>query len=140
MQVIFCRSNKIGSRIIRFVTWSRWSHVALVNDDGMAIEAVWPRVRMVPVAEIMRTHSESHIVEVEHAPDEVWRAALSQVGKPYDLGAVLGFLFRRDWQDASKWDCAELVAWSFAAGGRALFRETYLPRITPQHLWMLARF
>ena len=45
MRVLLCTTDKIGSRIIRAVTWSRWSHAAIIDGDEI-IEAVWPRVRV----------------------------------------------------------------------------------------------
>ena len=33
----------------------------------------------------------------------------SQVGKPYDHEAILGFIVNRNWRDDGSWECAELV-------------------------------
>ena len=38
MRVLLCTTDKIGSRIIRAVTWSRWSHAAIIDGDEI-IEA-----------------------------------------------------------------------------------------------------
>ena len=47
MKVLFCTSNKIGAVLIRGVTWSKWSHVAILLGDGTVVEAVYPKVRRV---------------------------------------------------------------------------------------------
>ena len=137
MQVIFCASRKIGAMAIRAVTWSKWSHVAIVDGDEV-IEATWPAVRVAPLAEAIAVHSAHVVVDLPcHAPNAVIKAARSQVGKPYDLTALFGMLMHRDWQEEDRWFCSELVAWAFAKGGSPLFRADALHRVTPQLLWML---
>lgn len=138
MKVLFCTSNKIGAVLIRAVTWSKWSHVALLLDDGTAIEAVWPKVRRVPAEEIIKNHSSYAIVDFQGFDDQkIIDAAMSQLGKPYDITALFGLLAHRDWQETDSWFCSELLSWSFAKGGKPLFREEDIHRITPQNLWML---
>lgn len=138
MRVLFCTSKLPGAVLIRAVTWSQWSHVALVDGDEV-IEATWPTVRVAPLAEVIAAHSAHVIVDLPcHSPDEVIKAARSQVGKPYDLTALFGLLMHRDWQEEDRWFCSELVAWAFSQGGSPLFRADALHRITPQLLWMLA--
>lgn len=136
MRVLFCTSKLPGAALIRAVTWSQWSHVALVDGDE-AIEAIWPAVRVAPLAEVIAAHSAHVIVDLPcRLPSDVIRAARSQVGKPYDLSALFGLLMHRDWQEPDSWFCSELVAWAFAQAGSPLFRADALHRITPQHLWM----
>lgn len=138
MRVLFCTSKLPGAVLIRAVTWSQWSHVALV-DGNEVIEATWPAVRVAPLAEVIAKHSDHVIVDLPcHAKAEVIKAGRSQVGKPYDLTALFGLLMHRDWQELDRWFCSELVAWAFAQGGSPLFRPEATHRITPQHLWMLA--
>lgn len=138
MRVLFCTSKLPGAVLIRAVTWSQWSHVALVDGDEV-IEAIWPAVRVAPLAEVIAKHSAHVIIDLPcHAPADVINAARSQVGKPYDLTALFGLLMHRDWQENDSWFCSELVAWAFAAAGQPIFRQDASSRITPQHLWMLA--
>lgn len=138
MRVLFCTSKLPGAVLIRAVTWSPWSHVALVDGDEV-IEATWPAVRVAPLAEVIAAHSAHVIVDLPClSPAEVIKAARSQVGKPYDLTALFGLLMRRDWQEEDRWFCSELVAWAFSQSGSPLFRADALHRITPQLLWMLA--
>lgn len=131
MRVLFCRSFSVGSILIRALTFSRWSHVALVRDDGMAIEATWPRVRMVPAEQIIAEHDAHDFGEVA-MPVDAWVWAERQVGKPYDLGGLWFFLVGRDWTDDAKWFCSELVAaasQSWRCAGR----------ITPEMLWEMSK-
>lgn len=138
VSILFCASSKIGSVLIRAVTWSSFSHVAIVDGDEV-IEAVWPKVRVAPLADVIAKHSRYCVVDIPcQDPGAVIAAARSQIGKPYDLTALFGLLMHRDWQEADQWFCSELVAWSFSQGGSPLFRAEVMHRITPQHLWMLA--
>jgi uncharacterized protein YycO len=137
MKVLFCTSAKVGAALIRALTWSNWSHVCLIDGDQV-IEAVWPKVRVTPLDEVLAKHSAHAIVRLSCPdPAAAIAAARGQIGKPYDLTALLGLALHRDWQKTDRWFCSELVAWSLTQGGGHLFRQEALPRITPQHLWML---
>lgn len=37
--LIFTRSGKVGSRLLRLILGSRWSHCGIVTQDGTVIEA-----------------------------------------------------------------------------------------------------
>ena len=137
MKVLFCTSMLPGAALIRAVTWSDWSHVALVDGEEV-IEATWPAVRVASLADVIAKHSRYIVADIPCAdPAAVIAAARSQVGKPYDLTALFGLLAHRDWQEPDRWFCSELVAWSFQQGGSPLFRPDAMHRVTPQHLWML---
>lgn len=138
MRVLFCTSKLPGAVLIRAVTWSQWSHVALIDGEEV-IEATWPAVRIAPLSDVIAKHSAHTIVDLPcQSAGEIIKAARSQVGKPYDLTALFGVLMHRNWQESGSWFCSELVAWAFAQGGSPLFRPDSLHRVTPQHLWMLA--
>ena len=102
-----------GAAIIRAVTWSDWSHVAIIDGEEV-IEATWPAVRVVPLADVIVKHSRFVVADIPcQDPAAVIAAARSQIGKPYDLTAIFGMLARRDWQEADAWFCSELTAWAF---------------------------
>jgi len=137
MRVLLCTTDKIGSRIIRAVTWSRWSHAAII-DGNEIIEAVWPRVRVSSLAWAIETHPRWTVIDIPVADESAAiAAARSQIGKPYDLWGVLGLGLKRQWQDDDAWWCSELIPWAAKQGGTDLFRPDALRRITPEHLWML---
>lgn len=139
MKIAFFRGNTLASLLIRLVTWSNWSHVALVDGDEV-IEAVRKGVRATKLARVIAAHSACQIVEFpvgDEVAAAIIQAARSQIGKPYDVTALVGMLAHRDWQNGDRWFCSELAAWSFAHAGAPLFRPGALYRVTPQHLWML---
>lgn len=137
MRVLLCTSDLPGAAIIRWLTGSQWSHCALLR-NGMAIEATWPRVRLAAEHTLLTAAPKSVVVDLPCADEEAaWAWACGQVGKPYDLTALVGWLSGRDWQEEDSWFCSELVAAAFEKSGSPLFRDGTLTRVTPQHLWMI---
>lgn len=139
IRVLFCRSNRLRSWLVRAITWSAWSHVALVDGDEV-IEAVWPQVRVVPLDNVLH-HYSAHAFALLPCDDPAaaLQAARSQVGKPYDWKALVGLLLHRDWEDPHAWFCSEIMPWAIHQSGHALFRPSVMRRVTPQHLLMVSR-
>lgn len=140
VRLLFSTTGNPFSALIRAATWSRWSHVSIIDDGDMVIEAAALHgVRRVPFVDAINRAADAALVELP-SPDAaaVIAAAASQIGKPYDYTAILGLGLRRDWQQDDAWFCSELVAWAFAQGGTPLFRPEAMHRVTPQHLWMLS--
>ena len=139
MRILFCRSNSLISWLIRLITWSSFSHVVLLDPDGIrTVEATWPRVKEWTLAGVM---GDNHVVQISSLPCANPEAAMawarSQVGKPYDLLGIFGFLLHEDMHSPNRWWCSDLVAEAFEEGGTPLFREGSLARVDPQHLWLL---
>ncbi len=76
--------------------------------------------------------------------DAIIGLAKTQIGKPFDNGALSGFLDdmghtkKRDWRDHGAWFCSEFVAWALEASH--FFPFTLIPaknRITPADLLLL---
>ncbi len=116
--VAFCTDKKDWiSSLIRFVTWDKFSHVALVSSDMLyVVESTHGiGVRKIPFKMFhsrYRDGIELRLIPHPH-PEQVWARAESQLGKPYDNSFIYGWLFRRtNWQDPEKWACAEVLAWA----------------------------
>ncbi|SPR99543.1 YiiX/YebB-like N1pC/P60 family cysteine hydrolase [Cupriavidus taiwanensis] len=138
VRLMFSTTRLPLSALIRVATWSRWSHVALVDDVTVIEATALHGVRRAPLAEaIARTADHAFVDLPARDPGAVLAAAATQLRKPYDYTALLGLALRRDWQAADAWFCSELVAWSFEAAGQPLLRHEVVRRVTPQHLWML---
>lgn len=77
---------------------------------------------------------------VETTPERkavIIQFALAQVGKSYDLTALLGILAHRDWREDDSWFCSELVAAAFEAGDEPLLNpHAKLNRITPEQNYL----
>lgn len=62
----------------------------------------------------------------------------SQVGKPYDVKSIIGFILGRQWRDPDAWFCSELIAAALEhAGVFAHPLRTRNDRVTPQELLMI---
>lgn len=138
IQLLYTTTRKPFSALIRTVTWSRWSHVALIDGDQIIESVVNGGVRQYPLRQAIDHTADHCIVELTaRNPQAILDAARSQIGKPYDWTAILGLGLHRDWQEDDSWFCSELVAWAAAEVGEHWFRREALRRVTPQHLWML---
>lgn len=116
--------------LIRKATWSRFSHVDLVLPDGRLIGA-----RGMGGVAVRNPDKYSRVARYRvDAPDDVLRAACSQIGKPYDWGAIFGFIFRRNWQDKQRWFCSELIAWAFEEAGHPLINGRDFYKVSPRDL------
>ncbi len=137
--LLFSTTRSPFSWLIRAVTWSRWSHVSVVDGDTIIEAHALHGVIRTPLAEAIAKASECELVRLPAGdPAAVIAAAVSQIGKPYDWTALIAWLLRRDWQEDDSWFCSELVAWAFGKGGSPLFRPGILHRVTPEHIAMLA--
>lgn len=133
IRIEFSKSGSIISKLIRWFTWGKWSHVAVRMPEGDMIEAreflgvVRRNVKYEDVQQV--------VLEVTEEQAKVFHDVLrSQVGKPYDWLAILGFLFRRDWQRDDYWICSELVAWALIkAGVNVILRKRW--RVDPTELY-----
>ena len=139
MKLLFSRRHHIGSWLIRFVTWSEYSHVDLVLDDTSLIGATsFDGVAVSQLKDRLAKASKAVMVDIPVKDKAVAEAfAISQLGKPYDWLGVIGIGLKRNWQEDDKWSCAELVASVLSEGGQKPFDSKYHHRITPQHLLSL---
>jgi uncharacterized protein YycO len=136
VQVIFSRSRSVQSALLRAFLWSTWSHCAIVDGDNVIEADFGAGVRMRPLADFIAEASAHDLIEIPAVSTEAVTAfARAQLGKPYDWRACIGFIVRRDWHDARRWFCSELIASAFASAGTPLFRLD-AARITPRDLFI----
>lgn len=152
LQIQFSTSTAFTSGIIRRLCHSEFSHVDIVvpgegllgvsgsdhsiNDIGgvqIRPPGMWPYLNP-PKTVRLKTDK----------ADAVIALARGQIGKPFDNGALYGFLEdmgktkKRDWRDHGAWFCSELVAWALESGG--FFPYSLIAaknRITPGDLLLL---
>lgn len=136
--LLFSTTSSPFSWLIRLLTWSRWSHVSVVDGATIIQAHALHGVIRTPLAEAIANDKESKLVRFKcNNPTAVIAAAASQIGKKYDWTALIGFMLRRDWQEDDSWFCSELAAWAFQQAGTPLLRPEALHRVTPENLWML---
>ena len=128
----FSSQDKIGSKCIQALTWSRWSHVEFIDGDRTFGARGGGGVEWRPLTAIPYHHYLDMAVEV---PDNFLDILTSQEGKGYDFMALLGGLIRRNWQDPNKWFCSELIAWALQEAGVICVRN--VNRVSPRELCLI---
>lgn len=130
----FSAGNDPISWAIQARTACKWSHCDLLLPDGSLLGSL-------PGGGVQarsRIHGETRfaICEVPVVEGASW--AESQIGKPYDWGAVLGLAsplpIRRNWADPHFFFCSELAFLSIAHAGLNLL-QPHSWGITPRDLW-----
>lgn len=136
IELQFATESTLTSDFIRFWTWSRWSHVDLVTPGGKFLGARLNggvQLRN-PGYTKFSNKLQLYVSCSKEVADRIWYYAHKQIGKPYDLTAIMGFAVRRDWANEEAWFCSEFVAFCFQAAGIPLLRALHLNRITPRDL------
>jgi len=101
------------SRLIRWRTWSDYSHAAWVFPDGSVIEAWKGGVTHAP--SILSAHAsdtEVHLFALDLTIEQRWAIQdflIAQIGKPYDYAGILGFLAAAKTENPDRWFCSELL-------------------------------
>jgi uncharacterized protein YycO len=144
IKLIFSNSKLPLSPLIRWVTWSDFSHVALLLDEDTIIESTLSHngVQIDSLINFKNRAKNWLIVEleinIEHLNwDDLVSIAKNEVGKPYDLLGILGLSIHRNWQEDDKWWCSELIPYILLKWGIRLFNSEFIHRIVPQHLLIL---
>lgn len=128
----FSYQDRVGSSVIKALTWSKWSHVELVRGDeafGARMEGgvKWRPVARLPYHQFLDIHLE--------VPDNFLEILTSQEGKGYDFVALFGGILRRNWQDPEKWFCSELIAWALTEVGKICVQN--INRVSPRELCLI---
>ena len=141
IQIIHTNSRKPLAPVIRCFTDSEWSHSAIIVNKHWVIHSTLSGhgVHLYPLEELKR-ESKNYAITTRPCKNSpaIKNAAMGQIGKKYDLTALIGILARnRHWQQTDSWFCSELVAYAFYKANEGLFRPEAISAITPQHIWML---
>jgi hypothetical protein len=136
MKVVFCDSRTPVAFAIRFFTWSDWSHCGLLLPDGNVIDSRMGNggVTKYSLAEFKKGTYKAELREFPAVPDSVIGAIEAEIGKPYDLSAIIGIPFRRDWQENDKWFCSELLAYGAEKVGSPIVQKERW-RVVPQDIY-----
>ena len=137
MKVLYaCKPYSLGSWIIRFFTFSKFSHTAIKVSEDLIIDSTLPTgVRSITANEFAKHYPNYLELDIAVPNEDAARDfLLYQVGKPYDWTALLGMVLQRKWEEEDSWFCSELLEAAAKAGGRSRFRDDVY-RITPQQSW-----
>jgi len=136
MYLLFSEGKSIFTKGISFITWGDYTHVEAVTDKGYLIGSDF-HSSGVNVCSIQRRSKESKrmlLVRVKKVNSGLFIKYLkSQLGKPYDTLASLGYVFRKNWNNEDRWFCSELIAKASQVSGNPLIPEEPF-RATPRDL------
>lgn len=138
--LLFSTQKTLGSALIRFLTWSPYSHVDIVIGELVIGATASKGVKVSKLSTRLKNASKHAFYDIPdcEVASQVHDLALSQTGKGYDYMAIIGFFFRRNWEKENRWFCSELVAWCIQHAGYKLFNEK-LHRIAPRDLLILPK-
>ncbi len=134
--VRFVGGSGLSSSLIKFHTFSPWTHVEFYTPYGYLGARLSGGVAVRPYDYDAGGFDHEEFRSIELPPDveeALWKWAFAQVGKPYDWQSIIGMIVRRDWRDESAWFCSEMVTAAFDAVGHPILRvheDVY--RITPR--------
>lgn len=127
IRIRFVTGNDFISSAIRAGERDGWvTHVEAVVPGGCLVGAhIDGGVQARPPGYDRTSMTRELLVDLECPPEiaDAFHAFLNaQIGKSYDLGAVVAYGLGRDWRKADAWFCSELVAAGLEACG-------YLPKL-----------
>lgn len=136
LPIIFAKGRKPISYAIRLLTWSRWSHVAVLDGDMVIEAAGGVGVTVTPLNDFLARYTDTEIASIPcDSLERAYGRLHAQVGKPYDLWALFGILFRVGrWSNPDKWFCSELIA--HASG---LWRSNRNNRVSPEDIYKASK-
>lgn len=137
MKIAFYKGNGPLNKLISFFCRGGYSHVAIIQNDGIIIEA-YPfkgvRIRKDISDKMKRCRVDVFEVQTTSEQDAIIKNFLvAQIGKKYDWWAIFGFVFhttREGRKQYGKWICSELV---FAA-----FRKASISLLERIEAWMVS--
>jgi hypothetical protein len=129
MILAFCRGRGFLSALVRWQTWSKYSHVAIVTHEGVFESIPFRGVRR---REFWPDISGIDFYSVETRTIPVLTFLNLQLGKTYDYFGVLRFLPRWRKNDrGSSWFCSELAFEAARLGGVYLLRGIPPEKVSP---------
>jgi hypothetical protein len=143
IRIRFVTASDPVSAGIRAAEYGFWaSHTEAVMPDGTLLGAHYDGgVQARAAAYDKGSFSQEMIVSIpaEPAMTDAFHSFLrAQLGKPYDVEAIIAFVAQRDWQSPDKWFCSELQAAALAAcGWFASALATEFNHITPRDLLLI---
>lgn len=127
------------SRVIRFVTWSAYSHASWISPNGdYEVESWIHGVQWEPG--LGSNHTPGTVVDLFQVrditveqDDHVEAFLRDQVGKDYDWTGLFNFITRKPQtpEQQDKWFCSELIFAAHASAGIRLLRDIAYWKVSP---------
>lgn len=140
--IIFARSDGFLSRVIRHVTRSEWSHVAIYLGEGQVIDT--DALRSVSIHQLSSFECWA-AGRVEDLSDqrigEIVNYMVSELNKPYDYLQLVGFFldytfgWAVNWQWKGHYTCGQLIDRAFHVAQIDLVPGKTEGNVTPEDIY-----
>lgn len=132
VKIRFVDRSGLLSKAIKLWTWSDISHVEFVFPDGYLGADFPDGVKVRPFNYCNPTKEWFGVIEcTDTQAKQVEAFARAQIGKPYSVLGILGFIVKHDFNKQGSWFCSELVYAAFQAAGIKLLNISDIDRISP---------
>lgn len=141
----FVSTKGFGSALIEWYSHGLYSHVDSILPDGRLLGARYgkdgaaaPGVQMRnPDYEVFNRKLAIELPTTDEIEVAYYGFLHEQIGKPYDMTAILGFVSGRDWMEGDSWYCSELVAAGLVESGGLHAMSAPANKITPSELLLV---
>jgi len=143
IRLMFVSETTLQADVVKEVTDSCWSHVAIVTERGLA-EAVWPRVTLSRIVEYDKFKTEIlkvYIPDIQAATDELNRLMNRHYSLLDCLSGLLYMLFgiQISFRGEKSIDCVALAIRVIRAGGGVVAPEIDSSCFTPLSLYVACK-
>lgn len=146
IQLQFVRQADFASEAIAWFTQGNFSHVDAVLPNGELLGARHDSVGGKPPGVQLRPEDYAEwalqvrftIPCTGDVASHFYNFLLGQIGKPYDMSVIYGFITGRNWRQRDSWICSELQAAAMEHAG--IVRPLYLSasKIAPSALALVS--
>ena len=139
MKLAFYRGKSIISRLIRWKTRGKYSHVAVMFDNGRILEA-WQGTNSVRwINDLSDGHTPGTKVDIYDIDtllmeDAAFKFAEKQIGKEYGYRTIAKFLTNTSGDNREAWICSEIALAVAIAGGVPLLARVDAYKVSPVSL------
>lgn len=139
--LVFYKGNSFVSKIVRKITKSEYSHVALVLDEYHLLEADWRKP--LSIRHISYKTQEYDVFRVEELTEKqkeyIKEFMMDTLNTPYDftliLAHLLNYFFKvKLFHSPYRYDCSEWIDLAFLYAGVDLLPMTKSSTVTPAEL------
>lgn len=137
--LVFSSDTSIYSRLIKWFTWSKFSHVDILSDDGQyVVGSLAPKGVQ---KRLLKDIKNPEFIFFTDAPDSIKDDAETFVGDmPYGFMSILGFIFRSGkFVSRNSKVCSEFVTWIGKRNGYDFVERLEAYQVTPQRLYTSAK-
>ena len=139
--LFFTTSGSLISKVIRFRTWGKYSHVQIIVDVEPKLTVISADEEGVTYRDVREEEFQTYSILTCHSLTEEMRHDIldfcfQQIGKGYDFLGLADFLVNADLKDEDRWYCSELAFEAYRQIGVPLLRRIDHAFVNPMDLYM----